>query len=380
MNGATGSITEPGESSHADFRVQLVAKASGLGRFPVWRSLRCFPAGELGLTPLGIDSLRYPVKSSHQTHRLWTAFACVMLLTIAAATADRLQLLSGLRLKLHDALSPGRLLVSAIAENPDHPRVAESNDPQSQVIAVRLHETDQQRRALLIENARLRNRLRQLKDSNGHINHHVTLTGFDLISARVLSRCGMPPLLRQTMIDAGKAHGLTQSQLVLDSRGILLDRGVRSGVSEGRPVLDGSVVLGRIDRVGRWVSQLVPVTNKSYSARIRLVRHSSRGTQPGVEGLLEGTGETCRITGVPDTASVAVGDEVFSADIEGIAGPNLYYGTVIGADFESAAGWSITVKPAVRLAEIEDVSVLVPRLNEDRLASTRRQPARRRNQ
>jgi len=89
----------------------------------------------------------------------------------------------------------------------------------------------------------------------------------------------------------------------------------------------------------------------------------------GVEGLLEGTGDACHVSGVPDTASVAIGDEVFSADIDGMTGPHLYYGTVVGADFESAAGWSIAVKPAILLSDVEDVSVLVPRLNAAHLSA-----------
>jgi len=301
------------------------------------------------------------MNSPHHTRKLWSAFAGVLLLTIAAMTAERLQLLSSMRVTLHDALSPGRLVVAAISGKLESP--AAVVDPQMQSLETRLHDVEQQSRQLLIENAQLHNRLRQLKESKGHSGRQTRLVGFELISARVLSQNGMPSGLRQVMIDAGRAHGLMRSELVLDVRGVLLDRGVQNGVSDGRPVLAGSVVLGRVNQAGRWVSHLLPITDESFSARIRLVRRSSRGTHQGAEGMLQGTGDACRVIGIPDTASVAVGDEVFSADIDGIAGPRLYYGTIVVAEFEAAGEWSLKVQPAGILSEIEEVAIVVPKLN-----------------
>ena len=318
------------------------------------------------------------MNSPHQTRKLWSAFAGVLLLTIAALTADRWQLLSSTRVALHDVLSPGRLVVAAISGELAFPIAAEV-DPQKQTLETRLHDMEQQSRQLLIENAQLHNRLRQLKESNGHSGRHSPLAGFELISARVLSQNGMPSGLRQAMIDAGRAHGLTRSELVLDARGVLLDQGVQNGVSDGRPVLAGSVVLGRVDQAGHWVSHLMPVTDESFSARIRLVRRSSRGTHQGAEGMLQGTGEACRVIGIPDTASVAVGDEVFSADVDGIAGPRLYFGTIVVAKFEAAGEWSLEVKPAGVLSEIEEVAIVVPKLNISGKSATGEQRMRQTN-
>lgn len=304
---------------------------------------------------------------THQTRGLLLACVGVLLLTVAAVGADRLQLLSQVRVVLHDVLSPGRLVAAAIAGA----EASHSNaDSKAELTALeqQVQSTEQQIRQLLIENSQLNNRLRQLKVSKGHSGRHAPLAGFELISARVLSYGGMPSGVRQAMIDAGRAHGLMRSELVLDAQGLLLDQGQDGGVGAGQAVLAGSVVLGRIERTGRWVSQLLPVTDESYSARVRLVRHSSRGTHLGAEGMLEGTGEGCRIIGIPDTASVAVGDEVFSADINGVAGPRLYYGTVSVAQFESAGEWSIEVQPAGHLSDIEQVAVVVPQLNAARTA------------
>ncbi|MCH2212709.1 MAG: hypothetical protein MK110_15505 [Fuerstiella sp.] len=309
------------------------------------------------------------MNSAHQTRNLWTAFAGVLLLTIVAATADRFQILSGLRLSMNDFLSPGRFLVAAVSESPKSVFTGAEEESRLSSLTSQLQEMEQQRRELIIENTQLHNRLQRLSASNGHSDQRAPLIGFDLVSAQILSRHGMPSCLRLAMIDAGQVHGLRRSELVLDATGTVLDSGIHHRVTDGRPVIAGSVVVGRIARAGRWVSQLVPVTDESYSARIRLIRHSAHGTQTGIEGMLEGTGDSCRISGIADVASVAVGDEVFSADINGMSGPCLYYGTVVKADFESAAGWSVFMKPAMELSGINEVAVVVPGLNADQISA-----------
>ncbi len=317
------------------------------------------------------------MKTQQPPHRLWIAFGGVLLLTVAAAGADRLQLLSTVRVAVQDLLSPGRLLVAAVSSPPATGTVRADEDRQPGALQSELDDVERQRRELLIENAELRNRLRRLQSSQGHSERHAPLVGFEVISAQLLSHHGMPAGLRTVMIDAGRAHGLTRSELVLDASGPLLDQGQQDGVQAGHSVLAGSVVLGRIERSGRWVSQLLPVTDQSFSARVQLIRRSARGTaSTGVEGMLEGTGDACRIAGIADTASVAVGDEVFSTDINGVAGPRLYYGKVESADFESSGEWSIVVRPAGALSHLEQVSVLVPRLESDRLPAVSRSSER----
>ena len=83
------------------------------------------------------------MSSSHHIHGLWTAFVCVLVMTIAAVSADQLQLLSGLRLILHDALSPGRLVVAAIPEISRRPDFAKTRDLQLQSYSAQFQEMQQ---------------------------------------------------------------------------------------------------------------------------------------------------------------------------------------------------------------------------------------------
>ena len=244
-------------------------------------------------------------------------------------------------------------------------------NPEMARLQNQLDQMESQRRQLLIENARLHNELRLTGFLPARIGDNDRLAGFEVIPARVLSRHGMPPALQQLFIDAGRAHGMTRSELVLDGDGILLDEGEQAGVAGGQQVLQGRTVFGRIERAGQWVSQVQPVTDKQFSARVRLTRSDiipvTRVASGATEGILEGTGTGCRITGVPYTESVAEGDEVFSADIEGVAGPKLYYGRVVQATFESGGEWTVLVKPAATAGDVQSVTVVRPTLNTSKI-------------
>ncbi len=332
------------------------------------------------------EILRLPVKHPYpamyrtQTNKIWMAFGTVVLLATLAQTAERLQMLSGLRVAIQDALSPGRLIVAALANSQPTSTGVVATPPSEQTADLRVEVLEQQRRRLLIENAKLNNQLQQRRVTKDTSERYRPLAEFELVSASLLSHSGMPASLRPAMIDVGKAHGMTRSELVLDGKGILLDQGFQEGVISGRPVLTGSVVVGRIERTGRWVSQLIPITDEAFSAPVRLVHRTANGTHLGDEGMLEGTGTDCRIVGLPDTASVSEDDAVVSESIDGLIGPPLFYGTVSKATFESAGEWSVRVEPSINMKDLEEVVVLVPRLNAARIASQAPQSAQRTSQ
>lgn len=321
------------------------------------------------------EILRLPVKRSYtamyrtQANKIRLAFGTVVLLATLAQTAERLQMLSGFRVAIQDTLSPGRLIVAALANSKSTSQDVVATPPSEQTTDLRVEVLEQQRRRLLIENARLNNQLQQCRATKYASERSRPLAEFELVSASILSHSGMPASLRPAMIDAGKAHGMTRSELVLDGKGILLDQGFHEGIISGRPVLTGSVVVGRIERTGRWVSQLIPITDEAFSAPVRLVHRTANGTHLGDEGMLEGTGTDCRIVGLPDTASISESDAVVSESIDGLIGPPLFYGTVSKATFESAGEWSVRVEPAINMKDLEEVVVLVPRLNAARVVS-----------
>ena len=118
-------------------------------------------------------------------------------------------------------------------------------------------------------------------------------------------------------------------------------------------------MVGRIEKAARWVSLVQPVTAIGFKAQVMLLRKTADGLHFGATGMLEGTGEAeCVLTGIPHTDAVAVGDDVVSADVNGVRGPQLYFGRVTKAEFLAGGQWDVRVRPAASLEELESVGVL----------------------
>jgi cell shape-determining protein MreC len=101
------------------------------------------------------------------------------------------------------------------------------------------------------------------------------------------------------------------------------------------------------------------VNAEGFKAQVTLLRRTPDGLHFGVTATLEGTGEEeCRVTGIPHTEAVAVGDEVISADVNGVKGPQLYFGRVTRAEFLAGGQWDVRVQPAASLNDLESVGIL----------------------
>jgi cell shape-determining protein MreC len=55
---------------------------------------------------------------------------------------------------------------------------------------------------------------------------------------------------------------------------------------------------------------------------------------------------------------LAVGDEVISADVNGVKGPQLYFGRVTRAEFLAGGQWDVRVQPAASLNDLDSVGIL----------------------
>jgi cell shape-determining protein MreC len=309
-------------------------------------------------------------------HHLWIAALAMFVLSLLVTAADRTGMLSSVRSVLHDALSPGRLVLMAMmppsddAGKPGSPASPVNIDSASRLNAQQL----QTLRQLMIENARLR---RDLKRSNEateiaeSVDPAASLTDFAMIPARVISTSGLPGSLRELIVSAGKSAGITRSELVVDGSGAVVDVGSDSGVAAGDRVLSGSSVIGRIEKTGRWVSMVQPVTSVDFRAQVQLLRTSDDGLHFGAIGLLEGTGSSeCRLTGISYTDSVTVGDTVVTADINGVRGPRLFFGTVTSAEFLAGGQWDVRICPGFTVSELDRVGIVRMSLQTDAMTMT----------
>jgi cell shape-determining protein MreC len=278
------------------------------------RKQKLFPQGKTRI--MRTDQIR---------RRMWLSASGIFFLSILVTIADRTGILNPFRPALHDALSPGRLMVLAMtSQNSLTVKSEESADAASNEVQ-RRNET--LLRQFMIENARLRRDLKREQATSAIMQSFEPLNSlaqFELLRASVISSGGMPNSLRDLIVDAGKAAGITRSELVIAGDGILLDVGSDSSVAAGDRVLTGAIVVGRVDKAARWVSLVQPVTAVGFKSQVILLRQTPDGPHFGAEGMLEGTGNAeCTLTGIPHTDAVAVGDEVVSADVNGLRGPRL---------------------------------------------------------
>lgn len=311
--------------------------------------------------------------SGHHQRSVRTAAAALLIVTVAAWGADQSGHLTAVRMMLHNAVNPGRLALLSLSSAAARPAGVSQTPPgELQQLQDALLMNELQRRQLLLENARLQ---RQLHDHQQTARIQ-TVTSPDLVNfvaleARVLSHAGLSGPLRNAIIDVGSAHGVRESELIVSGDGLVVDKGSDHRLAAGDKVAHGAAIIGRIAQLSRWVSLVQPVTDSEYSGAVQLVSISDQGAGFGARGLLQGTGDgLCRVTGIPYTESVSVGDEVFAASVQGVNGPRLYYGPVIHAAFSEGGQWDIVVRPAFDAHQLNEVAIVKPRLNPQRTERT----------
>ena len=139
-----------------------------------------------------------------------------------------------------------------------------------------------------------------------------------VVRAAVVSRQTLSQWQSVRHLNQGRARGITESSIVLEENLPHLDQGSEAGVESEFDVFIGRCVVGRIASVGRWTSTLEPITDPHYRALAQIVRPTDQGGTFGTEGILVGQGNgLCKLTEVPTTETVRVGDEVYTSDRDG---------------------------------------------------------------
>ena len=316
------------------------------------------------------------MRIEHSQHRLWLPAITMFVLSLVAMFADRMEMLSATRSALHDAFSAGRFVLIAMQarsgseDGTNQAAVSLATEPIDANNARQMKAL----RQLMIENARLRRDLKRTQTSSiisEAIDPAESLKEYAMIPAQVISSNGLPGSLRELIVSAGKSAGINRSELVVDGSGAVLDVGSDAGVAAGDRVLAGSSVVGRIEKTGRWVSVVQPLTSSEFRAQVQLLRSSEDGLVFGAIGMLEGTGTLeCRVTGIAYTEAVTVGDTVISADINGVRGPRLFFGTVTSAEFLAGGQWDVRIKPGFKIEELDQVGIVRMSLQQETMTMT----------
>jgi hypothetical protein len=217
-------------------------------------------------------------------------------------------------------------------------------------------------RRLLVENARLRDELK-LAEKYGVSPVPVSRSpGGDapqaVLAALIGASTNAKTSDRSAHLGKGRAHGIAPSSVVVEDLRPLLDRGDDAGFEPELDVFVGRCMVGRIAAVGKWTSTLELITDARYRALAQIVRPSEQGASFGAEGILTGQGTPlCKLTDVPTTQTVTLGDEVYTSDRDRRTSALLYYGRVVRVE-EAGRNWDITVEPAVKFVDLKTVAVL----------------------
>ena len=306
--------------------------------------------------------------NARHRHHIRPVAVLMLSLTTACWAADQFGLLTGVRMAAHNAVNPGRLAVLSMTPPVAEPAGGSESSGEIAELQDALLVNELQRRQLLLDNARLQRELRdERRTASLQTVNSSDLVNFIALKARVLSHSRLPGQLKNAIIDAGRTQGLRESDLVISGDGIIIDKGTDHRLEEGDKVAHGAAIIGRITQLSRWVSLVQPITDRQYTGAVQLVQLRDQGATLGARGLLEGSGEEfCRVTGIPYTEAVSVGDEVFASSVQGINSPRLYYGQVVHAVFSEGGQWDIIVRPAFNPARLNEVAIVKPRLSRQR--------------
>jgi cell shape-determining protein MreC len=194
------------------------------------------------------------------------------------------------------------------------------------------------------------------------------------VEARILGNEVVSMWKSRQLVGLGGSDGLMQDQWVLNESAPLIDvGGDHFEVTEGLPVYAGRTVVGRVAEAGRWVSSIEPVTSRGFRAPAAVYSQRELSEGSVASGLIEGTGDgLCRLSQVPATESVEVGDRIYSQARDPSDSVPMFFGTVIDASIQPGSlHWNIVVRPGIEIDRLRTVQVVVPTINPLRLIGSR---------
>jgi cell shape-determining protein MreC len=282
-----------------------------------------------------------------------------------------------IRTVVADMLRPGQLATRQLASVAQAQfsqlasRSTQLREREFEKLEQQLHEEQERTAALQLQLAQSSDQQQLSESVPDPLRSLPPLATTSLVDARVLGDSLTEKWRKGKLLDRGQTNGIRESELVLKSTRPLVDVGHDGNLSPEDALLLGRCVIGKIERVGRWTSTFLLLTDTEYRGRAQLVHQTDTGYVFGAKGILEGRGKSlCQLTGIESSDSVAVGDAVYTATRDGQTQTPLYYGRVVEATLNpSDSEWKILVEPVPVPNDFTTVQVLRTTINADRLAS-----------
>jgi rod shape-determining protein MreC len=199
------------------------------------------------------------------------------------------------------------------------------------------------RRAILKENAALRNEVRRLTRENATL-HESYSENLALRRELGLRESLSLPTISAEVISRRESSWFDTATI---------NRGSRAGVVKGAAVINHRGLIGQVIAVGPFSSQIATLSDPSSAVGAMVQRSRSCG-------IVQGQGEECLVlTYLPKDSDVKNGDVVTSSGMGGAVPKGFTIGRVIRVQRNGVAGTtSVLVRPSVRVDQIEHVFVI----------------------
>lgn len=188
---------------------------------------------------------------------------------------------------------------------------------------------------LIVENARLRHENMQLLEAGLQNNRLKKLLDFKEYSqTRTLT-----------------ANVIAGSPSITRTEVVIIDKGIRDGLSEGMPIATFEGIVGRVYLVGDRDAEVMLITDPLSAVDAYIHRTRARG-------IVKGTGFGCVMEYIDSKTDLSIGDKVISSGKDGFFPKGVLIGTV--EEIERKGNFlSAKVSPNVDLNSLEEVLVIL---------------------
>jgi len=132
---------------------------------------------------------------------------------------------------------------------------------------------------------------------------------------------------------------------------ILIDKGRRSKVFRGQPVLDAEAVMGQVTQVNEVNSIVVLLTDSSHALPVQVLRN-------GLRGIATGTGiiDRLKIPHLPNNADIRVGDRLVTSGLGGRFPPGYPVAEVVSVEHLPGEPFTeVLARPLAHLDRVHEV-------------------------
>jgi rod shape-determining protein MreC len=140
------------------------------------------------------------------------------------------------------------------------------------------------------------------------------------------------------------------------SQQVIIDKGKRSGVFIGQPVLDAYGVMGQVTEVNTFSSRVVLLTDPSHAIPVQINRNGLRAVVVG-----DGLTRKLRVQHLPRNADIRVGDLLETSGLGGRFPDGYPVGEIEEVNFPVGKAFAeVIVTPAANLDASREVLLVMP--------------------